>query len=883
VNRRSILAKLFAWLLYALPRHLRQTHGAQMRCDFRDALRDQRTRHKPFGAVIFALGAYGDIVLAAGSEYVAMLFHDFIYAARSIRKAPLFAFVVVATLAVAIGANATAFSILRGVVLAPLPYADASRLVSVTMAVQGKPSGFSIPSFLDVSAQNRTLSSIAAYYPGGEPTLTERGVARKVSAFITSPNFFDVLGVRPLLGRGLSPLDARLGSPRVIVISHDLWSAFFRSDPNIVGKRIDGDGVATRVIGVMPAGFRQPGVTDGFGRADVWMALQPAYPMYVRGSHYASAVGRLRRGATVAAAKADLQAIFARLKARYPTDDPRSADVNVQSLQDALFGSVRPLLFSIFVAVGGVLLVACANVANLLLSRAATRDRELAIRAAVGASRRRILAQLLTETLVFAACGGMVGFLLAYFVVGGFVALHPANVPRAQDVTLDGLSALYTLGVVAFCTFAAGLAPALTLSSQGLSQGLKASGRGGDAYRGARARGTLAAMEIALALALVVTAGLVVRSYLILTHQTLGFTAKEVLISEPVAMYGERYNTNGTVLAFYDRVMRRVRAIPGVRAAEWADAAPFMGRTGSLSFDIVGLRSRSGELHTAGIGIVGPSFLRILGVPVLRGRTFERSDGYAAAQVVVVNAALAKMYFPNRPVLGAQISLNFALGSKREVASKKPVVRTIVGIVGDTRDSYARSVAPKMYLPFPQAPFPGLLLLAKATPHAHIANAIASAVTAADPLLAAPKIQPLDDFLAEDAAQARVSALTLLALAFVAFVLAIAGIYAVVSYGVAQRTHELGIRIAVGARATHILRDVLGRALRIAAIGILAGIVLAAFAAHAIAKQLYGIGAFDPLTFSVVVAAITLAAVGAALVPTWRAIRVDPIVALRYE
>ncbi len=852
--------------------------------DFCDALHEQRSIHGFFGAALFALGAYADVLRTGLREYGAVIFRDFLYAVRSMRKTPLFAFVVVATFAVAIAANATAFSILRGVVLAPLPYADASRLVSVTVMAQERPTGFSIPGFLDVSAQNRTLSSIAAYYPGGEPTLTAHGAARKVSAFIISPNFFEVLGVRPLVGRGLSPLDARLGSPRVIVISHDLWSAFFRSDPNIVGKSVDSDGVATRVIGVMPADFRQPGVIDGFGRADVWMPLQPAYPMYVRSSHYASAVGHLRRGVTVAGAGADLQAIFARLRTRYPTDDPRSAGVNVRSLQDALFGSVRPLFFAIFAAVGGVLLVACANVANLLLSRAATRVRELAIRAAVGASRRRILAQLLTETLVFAACGGIVGFLLAYFAVGSFVALHPANVPRAQDVTLGWVSALYTLGIVVFCTLAAGLAPAFTLSPHGLSNGLKASAHGGDAHHGVRARATLAATEIALALALVVTAGLVVRSYIVLTHQTLGFTPQDVLVSEPVAMYGERFNADGAVLAFYERAMRRIRAVPGVRLAEWADAAPFMGRTASLSFDIVGHRSRPGELHAAGIGIVGPSFFRILGVALLRGRTFERSDGYAAARVVVVNAALARMYFPKAPVLGAQISLNFALGSKGEVASKKPVLRTIVGIVDDTRDSYGRPGAPKMYLPFPQGPFPGLLLLAKTTPpQTHVANAIASAVTAADPLMAAPKIQSLDDFLAEDAAQARLSALTLLALAFVAFVLAIAGIYAVVSYGVAQRTHELGVRIAVGARATHVVNDVLGRALRIAAIGILAGIVLAAFAAHAIADQLYEIGPFDPLTFGAVVAAITLAAAAAALVPAWRAVRVDPSVALRYE
>jgi len=874
--------RFFGMLLYALPGRFRRTYGAQMYSDFRDALRERRSGYGSLGAISFALGACADVFWTGLREYGGAVARDLLYTARSMLKAPLFSLVVVATLGVAIGANATAFSILRGVILAPLPYADASRLVSVTVAARGRPSGLSIPAFFDVSEQNRTLSSLAAYYPGGDHTFTDHGAARKVAGYVTSPNLFNVLGVRPLLGRPFRTVDARLGSPSVIVISYELWSAFFRRDATIIGKRVQADGVATRIIGVMPAGFKQPGAVDGFGRADFWMALQRADAVYVRSSHCASAVGRLRRGVTAEAAAADLKAIFARLKARYPMDDSPSAAVHVQPFQNALFGSVRPLLFAIVAAVGGVLLVACANVANLLLSRAAARDRELAIRAAVGASRRRIVAQLLTETFVFAACGGVLGFLLAYLAVGAFVALHPVNIPRAQEVTLDGMSALYTLGIIAFCTLGAGLAPAFTLSSHRVADGLKASGRG-DVHRGARTRSTLAATEIALALAIVITAGLVVRSYLVLTHRTVGFNSNDVLVSEPVAMYGKRYKAEAAVLSFYGDAMRRVRAMPAVRSAEWADAAPFMGRTASLSFDIVGHRSDREELQTAGIGIVGPSFFRILSVPLVRGRTFRRSDGYAAARVVVVNAALAKMYFRERPALGAQISLKFPLGTAREVASKRPVVRTIIGVVGDTRDSYGRAGVPKMYLPFAQVPLSGLLLVARIAPHAHVANAIAGAVTAADSLLAAPKIQRLDDFLAADAAQARLSALTLLALAFVAFMLAIAGIYAVVSYGVARRTHEFGIRIAVGARAMDVLRDVLGGTLRTAAVGILVGIVLAAFAANAIADQLYGIGPFDPLTFALVVAAVTLASVAAALIPAWRAIRVDPMVALRYE
>ncbi len=886
MNPVFIAAKLFALVLYALPRRFRYDHGAQMRRDFREALQEQEAARGLGGALLFATAAYMDVLASGFHEYAGVILRDFIFAARSVRKAPLFAFVVVATLAVAIGANATAFSILRGVVLAPLPYGDPSRLVSVTAVTSGKTSGaagLSIPDFLDLRAQNSTLSSIAAYSSGARGTLTgQRGNARSIYGIVASPDLFAVLGTKPLLGRTLSARDARLGAPPGIVISHELWTTYFRSDPNIVGKDVRVDDIVKRVVGIMPADFKQPGVAGGFEAADFWITLQPANPMYVRSSHYAAAVGRLRGGVTIAAARADLDGVVARLRARYPLDDAHSG-VDVRSLHDALLGSVQPLLFAMFAAVGGVLLVACANVANLLLSRAATRERELAIRAAVGASRRRILTQLLTETLVFTACGGLIGFLFAYLAVGAFAASHPAKIPRADGVTLDGLSALYTLGIVAICTLAAGVIPAFMLSSQRLAGGLRASAHGGDADRGGRARATLVATEVALTLALVVASGLIVRSYLTLTQQTLGFSPQDVLVSEPVAMFGARYNDDRAALSFYDRVMRRIRLIPGVRAAAWADAAPFMGRTGHLSFDIVGQRMRSEALRVAGIGIVEPPFFRVLGIGVLRGRTFRRSDGYDATRVVVVNAALARRYFPSQTAIGEHVSLNFAIGTARDVASKKPVVRTIVGVVADVRAAYGTPATPKMYLPLAQAPLPGALLVVKTQPRTVLVSTIASAVTAADPLAAAPRIAPLDTYLAADEAEARLAALALLALAFVAFVLAIAGVYAVVSYGVARRTHEFGIRIALGARTKQILGDVLVRTLRTAAIGIVAGIALAAFAAKAIADQLYGIRPFDPLTFGAVIAAVALAAAAAAVVPALRATRVDPIVALRHE
>ncbi len=634
----SVAATLFRLLLYASPASFRDEYGTQMRGDFKDALRDEGRAHGPLAAAAFAFSAYVDIVWTGLREYAAMIFRDFVFAARSLRKTPFFALVVIATLAIAIGANATAFSVLRGVVLAPLPYADASRLVSVTGTLRGKPFALSIPDFLDLRAQNRSFSSMAAYFPGAEGTITGRGNARKISGAVATPGFFEVLGTQPLLGRALSPHDARLGSPQVIVISHELWATFFRSDPRIVGASVLLDGVANRVVGVMPSGFMEPDAAGGFEATDFWTALQPADKMYIRGAHFAAAVGRLRDGVTFGSAHADLDAVFARLVRRYPASD-LNFGIDVRSLEDALVGSVRPLLFAIFAAVAGVLLVACANVANLLLSRAATRDRELAIRTAVGASRRRIIVQLLTETFVFAVCGGIAGFALAYVAVRIFVALHPASIPRAADVTLDSVSALYTLGIVAFCTLAAGLAPAFTLSSQGLASALKASGRGGDASRGARTRTALVIAEIALTLTLVVASGLVVRSYLALTHQPLGFTSKGVLVAEDVTLPDNRYKADRAQLALYDRVGREVRAIPGVSDAAWTFAAPFSGRTFMLSFNVVGHPARPGESPDAAIDIVGPQFFGLLGVAVLRGRTFTADDNYNSSRVVVVNAA----------------------------------------------------------------------------------------------------------------------------------------------------------------------------------------------------------------------------------------------------
>lgn len=520
----------FRLLVRASPRGFRRTYGTQMRRDFKDAVRDAGARHGSFGVCLFALGACADVLACGARERAAMMWRDLAFAARSMRKTPTFTLFVVVTFAVAIGANATAFSILRAVVLNPLPFADPAQLVSITGTLGGKPFALSVPDFEDLRARNRVFSAMAAYFASPGWTVTGRGPARKVFGTVVSADYFDLLGTRPFIGRFFTSGDARIGAPRVIVISHALRQVLFGTDSRTIGQELTLSGTSYRVVGVAPRGFSQPDNDLKLLTPDFWLPLQPASSDYKRFEHYAEAIGRLRPGRTLTQGRSDLSAIFAELVARYPADDRRDG-VAVQSLDDAVVGSVRPLLFAIFAAVGIVLLVACANVANLLLSRGAGRDREFAIRNAVGASRARILAQLLTETFLLVGAGGVGGISVAYVATRGFAALNPSNIPRAENATLDIIAVLYAFGVVALCTLAAGLMPAVARSSSSVAHALKAGGRTGDASRSARLRAGLVVAEIALTLTLVITSGLFVRSYIALTHQNVGFDATDVLVS----------------------------------------------------------------------------------------------------------------------------------------------------------------------------------------------------------------------------------------------------------------------------------------------------------------------------------------------------------------
>ncbi len=849
-----------------------------MRRDFADGVRDELRVHGRAAVLIFAAGAYADLLLTAAREFTAMFFRDLVYAFRSLRKTPGFSSVIVATLALAIGANATIFSIVRAVVLAPLPYAQSERLVALEGRVQGRPFSLSLPDFYDLRAASHEFAAMAAYSSNAQ-ILAGLGEPRKVSGTIATSDLFATLGTRPELGRFFNDADARSGAAKVVVVSDDFWRTAMHADPQAIGRDVLLSGDAYRVIGVAPPGFQQPLFHRGFARSQYWLVL-PAVVTgsneYSRGAHYFDGVGRLRDGASVAGAGEELSTIFARLAIAHPADDKRFGVATI-GLYDELVGDVRPLLFAAFAAVAGVLLVACANVANLLLSRAATRDRELAVRVAIGASRGRIVAQLLTETFALALAGGILGAAGAALAVRAFVALDPPGIPRIGDVSFDGAAVLYTLAVVAIATFAAGAAPAFALSNRNVAASLKAAGRSGDASAGRRLRGALVISEIALTLALVVAAGLVVRSFVHLTGESLGFDAGGIRAIGQVDLPDRRYGTDAALqAAYFARGLERVRAIPGVSDAAWSCCAPFSDQDFSLDFDIVGRPAPAGESPSALNNLVTSDYFKLFRIPILSGRAFADTDRAGSPKVVIVNEAFAKRYFPGGSPLGARITWG---GTPPPGSTQYD--RTIVGVAGDVRDSYAKPQLPLIYLPDAQEPYSSETLYVRADSSA--ALAAAAAVAGVDPSLPKPPVTLFATYLERDSARARVSALTLGALAIIALGLSIAGIFAVVSYGVAQRTHEFGIRMALGARAANIVRGVVGGAMRTALVGVLLGLVLAGAGTRFLADQLYDTAPLDPLTFGAVTLLIGFTTLAASFVPARRATQVDPVVALRYE
>jgi putative ABC transport system permease protein len=815
-----------------------------------------------------------DIVTAGLGERATMILRDVVFALRSLRKTPLFTVVIITTLAVAIAANAAIFSVLRAVVFAPLPYVEPQSLVAIYTSGKAFPQfTTSQPDAEDIRAQNRVFTEVATVL-NDSATMTGIGKAQALTGLMVSWPAFDVLGVRPALGRFFNAGDSKKGSGEPLVISDRLWRTKFGTDPAVIGRSVTLESQAYRVIGIAPARFQFPMPQSGLLSPDYWSILRSNPKAYGRGNHFLELIARLRPGVSVAAANADANRIAVGLARRYPTSNAKLGGALVRSFTDEFIGAVRPLLIAAFGAAIGIVAIACANVANLLLSRSAVRDLELAIRFALGATRRRIVAQILTETTLLALVGGIVGVFLAQVLLRAFIALDPPGVPRLGNVGIDGIVVIYTLVSVGLCALASGIVPALALSRPQLADSLRAAGRNGDTSRGARTRNAFVVLEIAIALAVVVSSGLIVRSFVTLSTTPLGIGVDNISIASFPGLSEARYGTPTLVNNFYRDSLARVAAIPGVRAAAWAFTAPLLPDNPMLSTAMEGHPKPVGQEASVPYNIVSATYFSTLNLPVLAGRAFTDDDRLNSAPVAVVDETFARKYFRGSAV-GHWITPSMSL------LGAKPARRVIVGVVGNARTSYANKFEPMMYVPLAQVPFGSATMLVQARARVRVDRAIVAAITASDSLLAEPTVKALQSYADDNLASTRLAVVLLGSLGLVALFLAVAGVYGVVSFGVAQRTREFGIRMALGARWDAIVRDVLARVARLLIVGLVGGLVLAGFAADLSRGLLFEVSALDPSTYAIVVLVVTVAAFLAALFPALRATRVEPVVALR--
>ncbi|MFP5264638.1 MAG: ABC transporter permease [Blastocatellia bacterium] len=797
------------------------------------------------------------------------LIQDLRYAARMLAKKPAFTAIVVLALAIGIGANTAIFSVVNAILLRPLPYKNPGRIMMVWAEDRdtgAKQESHSYLNFADYEEQNQTFEQMAAYQDRTF-NITGAGEPERVAGAWSTAELFSVLGVEPEVGHVYANEYSR-----VALISHGLWLRRFGSDPNVIGQEITLNTVPRTIIGVMPAGFNFPRKD-----ADIWVPLEVyENQKKQRGNPWLNVIGRLKPGVTPEQAQAEMSAIAARLEQQYP-DALSGYGVNVVPLHEQVTGSVRPALLVLLGAVAFVLLIACANAANLLLARAATREKEIAVRTALGASRARLVRQMLTESALLAFAGGAVGLLLAVWGLDILIALSPADIPRLNQVGIDGRVLAFTLGASLITGLIFGLAPALQASKPDLNETLKEGGRAATgSNRGSRMRGLLVIAEVALSLVLLIGAGLMIKSFVRLQQFNLGFNPRNLLtmrVGLPWPKYGEVDKAAG----FYRRLLERVESLPGVQSAGVINDI-FLGKIPeSEKFRVEGRpQSTPGDSVEASVDRISPAYFRTLGVPLLKGREFTAHDTREAPGVVIVNDSFARRYFPDEDALGKRLEYD---------RGGDPLRVTIVGVVADSRRTgFDSDVRPEAYLPHTQsvATFMALVVRTDGDPLS-LAAAVRSQVWAIDPDQSVYDIGTVEQLLAGMISERRFSLLLLGIFAGLALLLAAVGVYGVTSYSVSQRTHEIGVRMALGAGRVDVLKLVVGQGMALVLCGVAAGLVAAFMLTRLMSGLLYEVSATDPATFALIALVLTGVALGACFVPARRATRVDPMVALRYE
>ncbi|HEX7173830.1 MAG TPA: ABC transporter permease [Pyrinomonadaceae bacterium] len=818
------------------------------------------------------------------------LWQDLRFGIRILLKKPGFTAVAVLTLALGIGANTAIFSVVNRVLLRPLPFTQPEQLVRVTADIQKTNStdvGLSGLELFDYRDRAGMFEQISGVYPINA-NITEIDQPERVEALLVDVNYFSLLGVEAQLGRTFQQEDYQPGIAEVAVISDGLWRRRYGAGTDVIGKKFRLDEDLYVIAGVAPASFRHPGRTLQTD-VEVWVPagwVGPPFNNPPRGAYFlAGAIGRLKPGVTLPAAQARLAELAGELRREYPNDYPEGGGwtPRLVGLQDDLVGNVRPALLLLLGAVGLVLLIACANVANLLLLRASARQREIAIRRALGAGRIRLIRQLMTESVLLAVAGGALGLLIAVWGVETLVKFSPANISRLGEIGVDASVLVFTLAVSLVTGVVFGLVPAIQASRPNLQESLKDAARGATAGAARnRMRSVLVISEFALALMLLISAALLIRSFWMLQSVNPGFRAENVLTARlwlpaPNDRKTGPYFTHQSRVQMYKEALQRLAALPGVERVGGVSSLPLDGGRPTAPFTVEGRPPESANVNTVGFHYASPGYFDAMGIPLLKGRGFAEQEDEKAPGVVLISRTMAERFFPGEEPLGKRVRL----GGHN---SKAPWL-TVVGIVGDVKSERLDAEnQPQMYTSLLQNSnlFMAFVIRTANNPAA-LSEAVRSEIRAVDPDLPVHGVRTMEEVMSATVAQQRFAMTLLGVFAVIALLLAAVGIYGVMSYAVAERTHEIGIRMALGAQAGDIVRMVVRQGMILAVVGVVAGAAAALLLTRVMSSMLYGVSASDPVTFAAISLALAAVAFLACYLPARRAAKVDPMVALRYE
>jgi predicted permease len=876
--------------LWPWRRHREEELDEELRGHLQMAVRERIERGEPLEEAEAAVRReFGNVVLVKevtremwGWVWLEQLIQDLKYGLRSMRRAPGFTIIAVLTLGLGIGANTAIFSLVNAILLRQLPFKNPEQLVAVdSKRTDPGKHPFTIPDFIDYRDQNQTLEQLAAY-ANWSASLTGSGEAERVQGMRISANAFQLLGVEAEVGRALIPDDDTPGRQHVVVLSHGLWQRRYGADPRLVGQTLSLNGNSYTIVGVLAPQFIFP-----IREAELAVPLAPdadPWRSARTSTNFLRAIARLKPGITLAQAEAELTSIAGRMRQQYPVANENKLGMTLTPLNEVVVGDYRHALWMLLGAVGFVLLIASINLASLSLARASTRHREMAIRTAHGATRWRLIRQMTTENLLLALSGGLIGLLLAWWGINFLLALSPAGMPRLSEVGLDARVLVFTLAVSLLSGSIFGILPAVTASRVNLNEELKSGGRGGNDGTGRnRVRSFLIVAEIAISLVLLLSAGLLIKSFSRLQEVRPGFES-ENLLAVRLSLPRTRYANRDALISFDEQLQPLLEALPGVSAVGAVSALPLSGTRASIEFTIEGRQSPRNEVWRSDYRIASNGYFRAMKIPLLRGREFSEQDNARTTPVAIVSETLARRFWPDGNPVGARVLVDDNNQGPRPVE--------IVGVVGDVKHlSLEDEPTPHVYLPLRQLHEDGVVwmtnnqywLIRSGVSPQNLASAVQREIRKVDPDVPASNIKTMEQYLSDSVSPRRFNLWLLTVFAAAALVLATVGIYGVMSYSVAQRTREIGVRMALGAQRRDILRMVVGHGMLLAVSGLAAGLVGALALSRLMGGLLYQVSTTDPATYILLTFFLLLVTLAACLVPARRATKVDPMVALRYE